>query len=142
MNELLLRVCKKLELDLFLPTDSDTLIRCIELKVDYLLERNKVLEKGNKKDKIKVFIEETPSTAFIHHQFEQLDYTEGYENHNYYTAGFLKAYEIFFKDEYEEIKKLTNTLFDEIKHGDEKHQQWLKTAIDNHFNGMTIPKAD
>jgi len=26
------------------------------------------------------------------------------------------------------------TLFDAVKHGDEKHQRWLKAAIDKHFN--------
>lgn len=28
------------------------------------------------------------------------------------------------------------TLFDKIKHGDQAHQDWLKTAIDEHFSGV------
>jgi hypothetical protein len=29
-----------------------------------------------------------------------------------------------------------HSLFDVIKHGDEKHQEWLKAMIDKHFEGI------
>lgn len=32
-----------------------------------------------------------------------------------------------------------DTLFDAIKHGDEKHQIWLKAAIEAHFQHKPIP---
>lgn len=32
------------------------------------------------------------------------------------------------------------TLYDAIKHGDEKHRSWLKQAIDNHFAGLPMPE--
>lgn len=35
-----------------------------------------------------------------------------------------------------------NTLFDTIKHGDEKHRQWLKEAINSHFAGKQVPKPE
>jgi hypothetical protein len=38
------------------------------------------------------------------------------------------------------IERIT-TLFDAIKHGDEKHQQWLKEAIEAHFEGQPVPEA-
>lgn len=31
------------------------------------------------------------------------------------------------------LRKKTKTLFDAIKHGDDKHQEWLREAINNHF---------
>lgn len=35
-----------------------------------------------------------------------------------------------------EAAQLISTLFDAIKHGDEKHQAWLKEAIDDHFRPL------
>ena len=32
------------------------------------------------------------------------------------------------------MRKKVDTLFDAIKHGDDKHQRWLKNAIEDHFN--------
>lgn len=40
------------------------------------------------------------------------------------------------KDFYKDIRyleKKRDTLFDVIKHGDEKHRVWLKKAIEDHF---------
>jgi len=34
------------------------------------------------------------------------------------------------------------TLFDAIKHGDEKHREWLNAAINAHYNGNPIPKEN
>ena len=31
------------------------------------------------------------------------------------------------------LQKGIDTLFDSIKHGDEKHRAWLKKAIEDHF---------
>ena len=31
------------------------------------------------------------------------------------------------------LQEKINTLFDKIKHGDQEHQDWLKKAIDEHF---------
>lgn len=38
----------------------------------------------------------------------------------------------FYKD-IRYLEKKRDTLFDSIKHGDEKHQAWLKESIENHF---------
>ena len=35
-------------------------------------------------------------------------------------------------------RRLRETLFDAIKHGDEKHQAWLKQAIEDHFAGRPV----
>ena len=35
------------------------------------------------------------------------------------------------------LRKIS-TLFDAIAHGDEKHREWLNTAIDDHFAGRPV----
>jgi hypothetical protein len=37
-------------------------------------------------------------------------------------------------------QKKIDTLFDAIKHGDEEHQAWLKSAIEAHFAGNPMPE--
>lgn len=32
-----------------------------------------------------------------------------------------------------QIETLLNTLYEEIRHGDDEHQKWLKDKIDEHF---------
>lgn len=34
------------------------------------------------------------------------------------------------------------TLFDAIKHGDDKHRAWLKQAIEDHFAGRSVLRPD
>jgi hypothetical protein len=34
------------------------------------------------------------------------------------------------------------TLFKAIKHGDKKHQAWLKKAIEDHFAGRPVKRED
>ena len=38
----------------------------------------------------------------------------------------------FYKD-IRYLEKKRDTLFDAVKHGDEKHRAWLKKAIEDHF---------
>ena len=38
--------------------------------------------------------------------------------------------------EFYHLKVKVESLFDEIKHGDEEHQAWLKAKIEEHFNGI------
>lgn len=38
-----------------------------------------------------------------------------------------------------ELREREGSLFNAIKHGDEEHRQWLKTAIDAHFAGDRVP---
>jgi len=40
-----------------------------------------------------------------------------------------------------QLNMRATTLFDAIKHGDEKHQAWLKEAIDAHLSGHPVPPA-
>lgn len=44
-------------------------------------------------------------------------------------------------DEIEELEMYRDTLFDAVKHGSVKHQNWLKQAIDYHFEGCPVPKV-
>lgn len=37
------------------------------------------------------------------------------------------------------LKFKIDTLFDAIRHGDQKHREWLKEAIQCHFNGKELP---
>ncbi len=43
-------------------------------------------------------------------------------------------FEVVNKMHLDMLNEKVNTLFDSIKHGDEKHQTWLKEAIERHFN--------
>lgn len=40
--------------------------------------------------------------------------------------------------ELEQLRAKLSTLFEAIKHGDEKHQLWLKDAIEKHIRGEKI----
>ena len=42
-------------------------------------------------------------------------------------------------DALEQQQKTIETLFDQIKHGDEDHREWLREAINNHFDGKPVP---
>ena len=46
----------------------------------------------------------------------------------------------YIKQTFIDQKMKVNTLFAAIKHGDGKHMDWLKNAIDAHFKGIKIPK--
>lgn len=43
--------------------------------------------------------------------------------------------------QYDDLKNKVATLFDAIKHGDEKHQEWLQAAMAEHFKDHW-PKAN
>ena len=39
------------------------------------------------------------------------------------------------------LREKTIGLWTAIKHGDEEHQQWLKEAIEAHFDGRSLPEV-
>src|SRR6266496_933248 len=49
---------------------------------------------------------------------------------------------MFYREEkaHHDLRLKVATLFSAIKHGDEKHQQWLEYAISNHFQGFPVSK--
>lgn len=36
----------------------------------------------------------------------------------------------------EDLRKILDSLYEAIKHGDEEHQQWLKDKIDEFYNHL------
>lgn len=48
--------------------------------------------------------------------------------------GYCSGIEQLALDAYHVLEERINTLFDKIKHGDQEHQDWLKKAIDEHFD--------
>src|SRR5262245_37177452 len=48
-------------------------------------------------------------------------------------------YETLFRVVNEEVRSLSASLFETIKHGDAEHQAWLQEAIDAHFVGKQVP---
>jgi len=41
---------------------------------------------------------------------------------------------------FEDFEKKVQTLYEAIKHGNEKHQKWLSDAIFSHFAGLPVMK--
>ena len=52
----------------------------------------------------------------------------------WHDKGLSEEAEFVKKYDYDTLQKKCEALFDKIKHGDEEHQKWLKSAIDEHFN--------
>jgi hypothetical protein len=50
------------------------------------------------------------------------------DNGNLFFAG------IEYQKAYRDLKQSVGELFNVIRHGDEKHQTWLKEAIETHFS--------
>ena len=48
--------------------------------------------------------------------------------------------EKFKEERIKQQQKMQNDLFDFLKHGDEKHQQWLRDAINAFFEGRERPE--
>lgn len=47
-----------------------------------------------------------------------------------------------FEDGQKALQNKINSLFDVLAHGDEAHRNWLKSAIESHFSGNTMPKYE
>lgn len=45
-----------------------------------------------------------------------------------------------FREKWEQMDAQVRSLFEAIRHGDEKHQQWLRLAIIDHFEGRPVQR--